>query len=351
MSVFDEFTSAYTRFRMAAEYNGHLWHCLLLRAQGTIALSPKHCHALLRELRSRLLAEANAECPITQLLDELVNNAHEFVPEKSGGRSYKVVDCPWSAKKPGSLGQKTAKTSSCSGPDASDFSRDSRAGFRAGLDALQDIVVLVDIVGIAREQARRYPWPRHAQPESAIDLDGIAWEALGEEDFLDGCLSPRLLSPMSLALLTLMSHHEDLSLIEQDDIIRITRDPMPAGGERTITLYGRIASIINAVWDKVHRKERRDRKLFNFHPSRLDSMATVDDPNDRDAKEAVEVALGRFSADQQAVLLFIVKRHYEEGANLKAAYEEAGKDFGLSTAQVKALWRKFKHRLLTEGES
>jgi hypothetical protein len=226
MCVFDEFTSAYTRFRMAAEYNGHLWHCLLLRAQGTSALSPKHCHALLRELRSRILSEDNAERLITQLVNALVSEAHEFVPEKSGGQSHKVVDCPWSTTESACSGRKVAKKRPCSGPDGSNLKRDCRAGFRAGLHALWDLIVLADIVGIAREQAHRYHrWPAYARPENDDDLDAIAWEVMGAEDFIDGCLSPTTLAHVDLALLALMSNHDNVSSIQHGDIVRIIRNP------------------------------------------------------------------------------------------------------------------------------
>jgi hypothetical protein len=83
----------------------------------------------------------------------------------------------------------------------------------------------------------------------------------------------------------------------------------------------------------------------------LDSMVAKMNSDQDEAKEFVERVLGQFSPDQQAVLLFLVKRHYEDGANLKATYVEAVKNFGLSATQVKALWSKFKHRLLSEGES
>jgi len=354
MSVFDEFTSAYTRFRMAAEYNGHLWHCLLLQAQGTDALSTKHRLALFRELRSRLMSEENAEHPITQLVDALASEAHEFVPEKSGGRPYNVVDCPWSTTESACSGRRAAKKRPCSGPDGSDLKRDCRAGFRAGLHALRDLIVLADIVGIAREQARRYDrWPPYARPDNECDLDALAWEALGEGDFIDGCLSPRTLSHLDLALLVLMANHDDLSSIQQADIVRIIRNPQPTGGTKSITICGRFGSIVNAVWDKRFRKERRDSasKPVELNRPHLDSMVANTNSDQDEAKEFVERVLGQFSPDQQAALLFLVKRQYEDGANLKATYEEAVKEFGLSAAQVKALWRKFKHRLLSEGES
>ena len=348
MSVFDDFASAYTRFRLAAEYNGHLWHCLVQRAQGGGNLSTKHRHALLRELRSRLLTSENSQRTIAQLFDELLSQAHAFLPSKSGGQTFRVVQCPWVRARSGCS---SGAAEPCSGPSAEYLEGDCRRGFRVGIDAHRDIVGLLDVVGIARKLARYYRWPAHARPEKdGSDLDGIAWEATGDEGFIESFLSPTTLLALDLALLALISVHSDVSQVGREDISRIIRNPMLGGSGTKITLHGRISSIIIAVWDRRHRKEKK----YKQGPTDPDQLASDSETVDQilrrlDAWDRVERLFSESGTDQQQVLRYVVKRLFEDGADLQAVYEEVIKKFGLSMPQVRAMWSKFKRRLRSEG--